>query len=78
MATRGQLGGLAPAAHDAVSILEAAGCDVVLVETVGVGQDEIDIAQAADVSVVVLVPGTGDDVQAIKAGIMCTRCGTRR
>jgi len=70
MATRGQLGGLARAADDAAVVLAAGGKDVIIIETVGVGQDEIDIAQAADVSVVVLVPGTGDDVQAIKAGIM--------
>jgi len=70
MATRGQLGGLARAAGDAVVVLDAAGIDVIIVETVGVGQDEVDIAEMADVSVVVLVPGAGDDVQAIKAGIM--------
>ena len=70
MATRGQLGGLARAVDDAAVLLAAGGKDVILLETVGVGQDEIDVAQAADVSIVVLVPGTGDDVQAIKAGIM--------
>jgi LAO/AO transport system kinase len=70
MATRGQLGGLARAADDAAVILAAAGKDVVIIETVGVGQDEIDVAQVADVTVVVLVPETGDEVQAIKAGIM--------
>jgi LAO/AO transport system kinase len=70
MVTRGQLGGLVRAAEDAAVILAAAGKDVVFVETVGVGQDEIDVAQMADVTVVVLVPGTGDEVQAIKAGIM--------
>jgi len=70
MATRGQLGGLARAVDDAAVVLAAGGKDVILLETVGVGQDEIDVAQAADVSIVVLVPGTGDDVQAIKAGIM--------
>jgi LAO/AO transport system kinase len=70
MATRGQLGGMARAVDDAAVVLAASGKDVIIVETVGVGQDEIDIAQAADVSVVVLVPGAGDDVQAIKAGIM--------
>ncbi len=70
MATRGNLGGLARATVDAVAVLEAAGYDRVLVETVGVGQDEVDIVRAADVSVVVLVPGMGDDIQAIKAGIM--------
>ena len=70
MATRGQLGGLARATGDAAAVLDAAGFDVVLVETVGVGQDEVDIARTADVTVVVLVPGAGDDVQALKAGIM--------
>ena len=70
MATRGQLGGLARAAGDAAVVLDAAGVDVIIVETVGVGQDEVDVAEMADVSVVVLVPGAGDDVQAIKAGIM--------
>ncbi len=70
MATRGNLGGLARATVDAVAVLEAAGYDRVLVETVGVGQDEVDIVKAADVSVVILVPGMGDDIQAIKAGIM--------
>jgi LAO/AO transport system kinase len=70
MATRGNLGGLARATIDAVAVLDAAGYDRVLVETVGVGQDEVDIVKAADVSVVVLVPGMGDDIQAIKAGIM--------
>ncbi|HEX8160755.1 MAG TPA: methylmalonyl Co-A mutase-associated GTPase MeaB [Pyrinomonadaceae bacterium] len=70
MATRGHLGGLARASVDAVSILDAAGYEKVIVETVGVGQDEVEIVKAADVSVVVLVPGMGDDVQAIKAGIM--------
>jgi LAO/AO transport system kinase len=70
MATRGQLGGLARATGDIALILDAAGKDVVIIETVGVGQDEVDIVGTADVSVVVLVPGTGDDVQAIKAGIM--------
>jgi LAO/AO transport system kinase len=70
MATRGNLGGLARATVDAVSILDAAGYAKVIVETVGVGQDEVEIVKAADVSVVVLVPGMGDDIQAIKAGIM--------
>ncbi len=70
MATRGHLGGLARATSDVALILDAAGSDIVIIETVGVGQDEIEIVRAADVSVVVLVPGTGDDVQAIKAGIM--------
>jgi len=70
MATRGHLGGLAQATGDAVLVLDAAGHDVVVIETVGVGQGEVDIARTADVSVVVTVPGTGDDVQALKAGIM--------
>jgi LAO/AO transport system kinase len=70
MATRGNLGGLARATVDAVAILDAAGFEKVIVETVGVGQDEVEIVKTADVSVVVLVPGMGDDVQAIKAGIM--------
>jgi LAO/AO transport system kinase len=70
MATRGNLGGLARATVDAVAILDAAGFEKVVVETVGVGQDEVEIVKTADVSVVVLVPGMGDDIQAIKAGIM--------
>ena len=70
MATRGHLGGLARATSDIALILDAAGKDVVIVETVGVGQDEVDIVRTADISIVLLVPGTGDDVQAIKAGIM--------
>ncbi|MCY7346601.1 MAG: methylmalonyl Co-A mutase-associated GTPase MeaB [Pyrinomonadaceae bacterium] len=70
MATRGNLGGLARATVDAVAILDAAGFDKIIVETVGVGQDEVEIVKTADVSVVVLVPGMGDDIQAIKAGIM--------
>ena len=70
MATRGNLGGLARATVDAVAILDAAGYVKIIVETVGVGQDEVEIVKAADVSVVVLVPGMGDDIQAIKAGIM--------
>jgi LAO/AO transport system kinase len=70
MATRGQLGGLAAATTDLTVLLDAAGFDVILIETVGVGQDEIDIARVADVTALVLVPGLGDDVQAIKAGIM--------
>jgi LAO/AO transport system kinase len=70
MATRGNLGGLARATGDATLVLDAAGRDVVIIETVGVGQDEVDIAETADVTVVVLVPGAGDDVQALKAGIM--------
>jgi LAO/AO transport system kinase len=70
MATRGYMGGLARAATEMTLLLDAAGFDVVMVETVGVGQDEVDVARLADVTVVVLVPGMGDDVQAIKAGIM--------
>jgi LAO/AO transport system kinase len=70
MATRGNLGGLARATVDAVAVLDAAQYDRTLVETVGVGQDEVDIVKAADCSVVVLAPGMGDDIQAIKAGIM--------
>lgn len=70
MATRGHLGGLARATSDVALIFDAAGKDVVVVETVGVGQDEVDIVRTADISIVVLVPDSGDDVQAIKAGIM--------
>lgn len=70
MATRGHLGGLATATADVVGVLDAASKDPIIVETVGVGQDEIDIVKLADVSVVVLVPGMGDDIQALKAGIM--------
>lgn len=70
MATRGNLGGLARATVDAVAILDSAGFAKIIVETVGVGQDEVEIVKTADVSVVVLVPGMGDDIQAIKAGIM--------
>jgi LAO/AO transport system kinase len=70
MATRGHLGGLAAATADVMWILDAAGFHKVLVETVGVGQDEIDIVKTADVTVVVLVPGLGDEIQTIKAGIM--------
>ena len=70
MATRGNLGGLARATAEAAVVLDAAGKDIVLIETVGVGQDEIDIVRTADVSIVTLVPGAGDEVQALKAGIM--------
>ena len=70
MATRGHLGGLARATDDAALVLDAAGADVVFIETVGVGQDEVDVVGTADVSVVTLVPGMGDDIQALKAGIM--------
>jgi LAO/AO transport system kinase len=70
MATRGHLGGLARATADAAVVLDAAGKDYVIIETVGVGQAEVDIVRTADVSIVVLVPGAGDEVQALKAGIM--------
>src|SRR5947207_5159905 len=70
MATRGFLGGLARATADVATVLDASGKNLVLVETVGVGQDEIEIVRLADVTVVILVPGMGDDVQSIKAGIM--------
>jgi LAO/AO transport system kinase len=70
MATRGNLGGLARSTVDAVSILDAAGYAKIIIETVGVGQDEVEVVKAADISIVVLVPGMGDDIQAIKAGIM--------
>jgi LAO/AO transport system kinase len=70
MATRGHLGGLARATGDAALVLDAAGTDIVIIETVGVGQDEVDIIRTADISIVTLVPGTGDEVQALKAGIM--------
>jgi LAO/AO transport system kinase len=70
MATRGHLGGLARSTGDAALVLDAAGKDVVVIETVGVGQDEVDIIRTADISIVTLVPGTGDEVQALKAGIM--------
>ena len=70
MATRGHLGGLAHATGEVALVLDASGRDVVLIETVGVGQDEVEIVRTADVTIVTLVPGTGDDVQALKAGIM--------
>jgi LAO/AO transport system kinase len=70
MATRGFLGGLSRATNDAVDLMDAAGYDPILVETVGVGQDEVDVVKTADVVAVVLVPGMGDDIQAIKAGIL--------
>jgi LAO/AO transport system kinase len=70
MATRGALGGLARATHDVVDVLDAAGYGVVLIETVGVGQDEVDIVQAAHTVVVVSAPGLGDAIQAIKAGVL--------
>ena len=70
MATRGALGGLARATQDAIDLLDAAGFDVVIVETVGVGQDEVDVVSCVQTCCVVLVPGMGDEIQAIKAGIM--------
>ena len=70
MATRGAMGGLARATHDALDLVDAAGFDWVLVETVGVGQDEVDVVRTVDSVVVVTVPGLGDDIQAIKAGLM--------
>jgi LAO/AO transport system kinase len=70
MATRGHLGGLARATGEVAIVLDASGKDLVFIETVGVGQDEIDIVRTADVSIVTIVPGTGDEVQALKAGIM--------
>jgi LAO/AO transport system kinase len=70
MATRGHLGGLAQATGEVALVLDAAGKDVVIIETVGVGQDEIDIVRTADISIVMTVPGSGDEVQALKAGIM--------
>ena len=69
LATRGQLGGLSRATADTIVVLDALGCEVVLVETVGVGQDEVDVFDLVDTAVVVTVPGLGDDVQAIKAGL---------
>ena len=70
MATRGSLGGLARTTADVATVVDASGRDLILIETVGVGQDEIDIVRLADITVVILVPGMGDDVQTIKAGIM--------
>ena len=70
MATRGSLGGLARTTADVATVLDASGRDLIMVETVGVGQDEVDIVRLADITVVILVPGMGDDVQTIKAGIM--------
>ncbi|MPY86654.1 MAG: methylmalonyl Co-A mutase-associated GTPase MeaB [Luteitalea sp.] len=70
MATRGHLGGLARATSEVALLLDGSGRDVVLIETVGVGQDEVDVVRTADVSIVIVVPGAGDDVQALKAGIM--------
>ena len=70
MATRGSLGGLSSTTADVATVLDASGRDLVLIETVGVGQDEVDIVRLADVTIVILVPGMGDDVQSLKAGIM--------
>jgi LAO/AO transport system kinase len=70
MATRGHLGGLAAATHDAVTVVAAAGFEIVLVETVGVGQDEVEVARLADTTVLLLAPEAGDDVQVLKAGVM--------
>lgn len=70
MATRGHLGGLAKASGEAISILEASGKEIILVETVGVGQDEVEVVKFADIILVVLIPGTGDEIQAFKAGLM--------
>jgi LAO/AO transport system kinase len=70
MATRGSLGGLARATADVAAVIEASGKECILIETVGVGQDEIDVVRLADVTILVLMPGMGDDVQSIKAGIM--------
>ena len=70
MATRGHLGGLAKASGEAISILEASGKDIIIVETVGVGQDEVEVVKLADIVLVVLIAGVGDDIQAFKAGIM--------
>src|SRR5207244_2311783 len=70
MATRGSLGGLARTTADVATVLDASGRELILIETVGVGQDEIDIVRLADITIVILVPGMGDDVQTIKAGIV--------
>lgn len=70
VATRGNLGGLSRSTYDIIKVLDAMGNDVIIVETVGVGQDEVDICKVADISVVVLIPGMGDHIQAIKAGIL--------
>ena len=70
MATRGHLGGLSVAAPSALRVFDAAGCDVVIVETVGVGQSEVEVAGIADCTVVLLAPGAGDGIQAAKAGIL--------
>ncbi len=70
MATRGHLGGLAKATGEAIAVLEAAGKDFILVETVGVGQDEVEVVKLADIILVILIPGAGDEIQVFKAGIM--------
>src|SRR4030095_14903637 len=70
MATRGALGGLARGTLEAVDILDAGGYDIIIIETVGVGQDEVDVVRAAHTTVVVSAPGLGDDIQAIKAGVL--------
>lgn len=70
MATRGHLGGLAKASGEAIAVLEASGKDIILVETVGVGQDEVEVVKFADLILVVLIPGAGDEIQAFKAGLM--------
>ena len=70
MATRGSLGGLARTTADVTTVLDASGRDLIIIETVGVGQDEVDIVRLADITILILVPGMGDDVQTIKAGIM--------
>jgi len=70
MATRGSLGGLARTTADVATVLDASGKDLILIETVGVGQDEVEVVRLADITIVILVPGMGDDVQTIKAGIM--------
>ncbi|MDK2585260.1 methylmalonyl Co-A mutase-associated GTPase MeaB [Romboutsia sedimentorum] len=70
MGTRGSLGGLSNATQAAIKVLDAYGCDYIFIETVGVGQSEIDIVKTADTTLIVMVPGLGDDIQAIKAGVM--------
>lgn len=70
MATRGHLGGLAKASGEAIAVLEASGKEIILVETVGVGQDEVEVIKFADIILVILIPGAGDDIQVFKAGLM--------
>jgi LAO/AO transport system kinase len=70
LATRGHLGGISRSTHDIIKVMDAMGKDIIFVETVGVGQDEVNIVNAADTTIVVLVPGLGDDIQAMKAGIL--------